>query len=88
MVDLEGMVKNLQEIANDPVKFRAYQLDLLNYAWKQARIYGHRGTLAQFSNTLGLNKIMGRGISDKIADKVTKSGFAGGPWVVDFKKRI
>jgi len=28
----------------------------------------------------------GRGISDKIADKTTKSGVAGGPWVVDFKK--
>jgi len=30
MVSLEDMVKKLQEIANDPVKYRAYQLDLAN----------------------------------------------------------
>ena len=90
MVSLEDMVKNLQEIANDPVKYRAYQLDLAKYAWQQARIYGYKGTPTQFLNTLGLNKLLksGKGIADKIADKVTKSGFAGGPWMVDFKKNF
>ena len=76
----EDMTKKLNDIVSDPQKFKEYQLDLANYAWQQAQIFGYRGTLQQFLTALGLSQI-GSGITDKL----TKSGVAGSPYQVDFK---
>ena len=77
---LEDMSKKLNDILSDPQKFKEYQLDLANYAWQQAQIFGYRGSLQQFLAALGLSQI-GSGITDKL----TKSGVAGSPYHVDFK---
>ena len=77
---LEDMAKEINDIVSDPQKFKKYQLDLANYAWQQAQIFGFRGTLQQFLAALGLSQI-GSGITDKL----TKSGVAGSPYQVDFK---
>ena len=76
----EDMAKKLNDIVSDPQKFKEYQLDLANYAWQQAQIFGYRGSLQQFLAALGLCQI-GSGITDKL----TKSGVAGSPYHVDFK---
>ena len=76
----EDMAKKLNDIVSDPQKFKEYQLDLANYAWQQAQIFGYRGSLQQFLAALGLSQI-GSGIIDKL----TKSGLAGSPYHVDFK---
>ena len=77
---LEDMTRKLNDILTDPQKYKQYQLDLANYAWQQAQIFGYRGTLQQFLAALGLSQI-GSGITDKL----TKSGVAGSPYQVDFK---
>ena len=76
----EDMAKKLNDIVSDPQKFKEYQLDLANYAWQQAQIFGYRGSLQQFLAALGLCQI-GSGITDKL----TKSGVAGSRYHVDFK---
>ena len=76
----EDMTKELNDIVSNPQKFKQYQLDLANYARQQAQIFGYRGSLQDFLSALGLSQI-GSGVTDKL----TKSGFAGGPYHVDFK---
>ena len=76
----EDMTKKLNDILTDPQKYKQYQLDLANYAWQQAQIFGYGGTLQQCLAALGLSQI-GSGITDKL----TKSGVAGSPYHVDFK---
>ena len=78
---IEDLSQKLDDIVSDPKKYKKYQKNLAIYAWKQARIFGYGGTFQQFLGTLGLSKV-GKGV----VDKLTKSGFADGPYHVDFKK--
>jgi len=65
------------------------KLDLANYAWEQAVIFGYKGTGKQFLDSLNLSHIYkkGSGLEDKV-DKGLKSGVAGSPFQVDIKKGI
>ena len=78
---LEDLSKTLDDIVTNPEKFKEYQKNLAIYAYNQARVFGYKGTIKQFLDSLGLSKV-GTGI----VDKLTKSGVAGGPYHVDFKK--
>ena len=44
----DDLTKKLNDIISDPQKFKEYQLDLTNYAWQQAQIFGYGGSLQHF----------------------------------------
>ena len=90
--NMKEVLIQLAETINSPKKVSAYQAELANYAWEQARIFVYRRA-EQFLSALNLRHIfqqIGTGIIDKAKEKgskeLTSGGVAGGPSRVDYKK--